>query len=70
MEPTSATIDANINQCIKVIENFGNNTYMNICTGADPVVVPWGSIQWTAAIVIPTFFIAFVAFLIYAVSRR
>lgn len=37
-------------QCIKTAESFGETAYYNICSGLN-YTVPWGSVDWTNAIV-------------------
>lgn len=66
---SNANIDANINQCIKVINNIGSDTYVNICTGADPVVVPWGHATWAGPVLLAAVVIGFVVFIV-ALNRR
>jgi hypothetical protein len=63
----NASVDANINQCIKVIENWASNTYVNICTGADPVVVPWGAMQYVGPILIIGMVVALILFILWLV---
>lgn len=37
-------------QCIKTAESFGETAYYNICTGQN-YTIPWGSIDWTNAVI-------------------
>ncbi len=43
--------EININQCFKGIYNIGSTTWKNICTG-ELANVPWGLIDWFAALLI------------------
>jgi uncharacterized membrane protein YukC len=40
-----ATINANLNQCIKSATNFGETIYTNVCNGTI-ATVPWGTFDW------------------------
>ena len=64
MESLNLNIDSqNLEQCLKEIWNFGGTTFQNICTGRSNYV-QWGNLDWVGMIILLTFCISCVGFLI------
>lgn len=61
-------INQNIAACIEHTNNIGATVVHNICNGTTQVV-PWGSLDWAAAIGVGGFFALFFAFLGSVVYR-
>lgn len=56
-----ATINANLNQCIKHALNIGETVYTNICSGTT-TTVPWGTMDWALGFLVGALVFGFAAF--------